>query len=126
MLNGSVDYLRDEIHFLNPDDEFGNIFNAVIDYEDLNKYHPRTIGNGGTVGPVVTRLLAMQKVSGSNPTIDKNLYSFFDCKYFNGLLSGVLVLTQHLNGKYCVSSRPSDERHTTGWACYDTGHMRLM
>jgi hypothetical protein len=26
------------------------------------------------------------------------------------LLSGVLVLTQHLNGKYCVSSRPSDER----------------
>ncbi|KAI5717251.1 hypothetical protein M8J77_002723 [Diaphorina citri] len=48
---------------------------------------------GGTVGPVVTRLLAMQKVLGSNPTIDKNLYSFFDGKYFNGLLSGVLVLT---------------------------------
>ncbi|KAI5737553.1 hypothetical protein M8J76_014634 [Diaphorina citri] len=43
MLNGSVDYLRDEIHSLNPDDEFGNIFNAVIDYEDLNKYHPRTM-----------------------------------------------------------------------------------
>ncbi|KAI5743348.1 hypothetical protein M8J77_017155 [Diaphorina citri] len=32
----------------------------------------------------------------------------------------------HLNEKYCVSSRSSDERHTTGWACYDTGHMRLM
>ncbi|KAI5753131.1 hypothetical protein M8J77_023753 [Diaphorina citri] len=32
----------------------------------------------------------------------------------------------HLNGKYCVSSRPSDERHITGWACYDTGHKRLM
>jgi USP8 interacting. len=25
--------------------------------------------------------------------------SRFDCKYFNGLLSGVLVLTQHLHGK---------------------------
>jgi hypothetical protein len=35
----------------------------------------------------------MQKVSVSIPTIDKNVYSFFDCKYFNGLLSGVLVLT---------------------------------
>ncbi|KAI5717270.1 hypothetical protein M8J77_003059 [Diaphorina citri] len=33
---------------------------------------------------------------------------------------------KHLNGKYCVSSRPSDERQTTGWACYDTGHKRLM
>jgi hypothetical protein len=25
----------------------------------------------------------------------KNLHFYFDCKYFNGLLSGVLVLTQH-------------------------------
>jgi hypothetical protein len=25
------------------------------------------------------------------------LHSFFDCKYFNGLLSGVLMLTQHLH-----------------------------
>jgi hypothetical protein len=40
--------------------------------------------------------------------------------YFNGLLSGVLVLTQNLNGKYCVSSRSSDERHNTGFVCYDT------
>jgi 6-phosphofructo-2-kinase. len=30
------------------------------------------------------------------------LYSFFDCKYFNGLLSGVLVLTQHLKPKWEV------------------------
>jgi hypothetical protein len=51
---------------------------------------------------------------------------FFDYKYFNGLLSGVLVLTQHLNGKYCVSSRLSDERHTTGWACYNIDHKCLM
>jgi hypothetical protein len=49
---------------------------------------------------------------GLNPTIVvKNLFLFFDCKYFNGLLSGVLVLTQHHNAKYFVSSRPSDERH---------------
>jgi hypothetical protein len=27
----------------------------------------------------------------------------------------VLVLTQHLNGKYCVSYLPSDGRRTTGW-----------
>lgn len=26
-------------------------------------------------------------------------------------LSGVLMLTQHINGKYCVSSHPSDEGH---------------
>jgi hypothetical protein len=38
-----------------------------------------------------------KKVPGSNPTIDQNLHSFFDCNHFNGLLSGVLVLTQHLN-----------------------------
>jgi hypothetical protein len=25
-----------------------------------------------------------------------------------------------------VSSRPSDERHTTGWAYYDTDHKRPM
>jgi hypothetical protein len=28
------------------------------------------------------------------PTIDKNVYSFFDCKFFIGFISGVLVLTQ--------------------------------
>ncbi|KAI5708355.1 hypothetical protein M8J77_021090 [Diaphorina citri] len=33
---------------------------------------------------------------------------------------------QHLNEKYCVSSRPSDERHTTGWVCYGIDHMSLM
>ncbi|KAI5707907.1 hypothetical protein M8J77_012291 [Diaphorina citri] len=32
----------------------------------------------------------------------------------------------HLNGKQCVSSRPSDEGHTTGWACYDTDHTSRM
>jgi hypothetical protein len=38
------------------------------------------------------------------------------------------VLTQHLNGKYCVcvSYLPPDERHTTGWTCYDTDHLSLM
>jgi hypothetical protein len=35
---------------------------------------------------------------------------------FYGLLSGVLVLTQHLNGKYSVSSRSSDERLRDGHA----------
>jgi hypothetical protein len=52
-------------------------------------------------------------------TTDKNLFSFF-----NGLLSGVLVWD--LNGKYFASSRPSGERHTTGWACYDTDYTSLM
>jgi hypothetical protein len=37
-------------------------------------------------------------------------------------ISGVLVLTQHLNRKY----RISNERHITGWACYDTDHKSLM
>jgi hypothetical protein len=57
------------------------------------------------------------------------LHSFFNRKYFNGLLSGVLELTQHLNGKYCVSFQsyhPSDEGHTTGWAYYDTDDMGPM
>ncbi|XP_026679253.1 proton-coupled amino acid transporter 1-like [Diaphorina citri] len=44
----------------------------------LNMLISRSAYLGGTVGPVVTRLLAMQKVPGSNSTIDKNLYSFFD------------------------------------------------
>jgi hypothetical protein len=39
------------------------------------------------------------------------LHWFFDCKYLYGLLFCVLVLTQHLNGKYSVSSCKSDERH---------------
>jgi hypothetical protein len=50
----------------------------------------------------------MQKVQGSNPTKDKNLLSFFDCEYLNGLLSCV----DPANGKYCFPSHPSDERHT--------------
>jgi hypothetical protein len=31
-----------------------------------------------------------------------------------------------MGSTYCISFRPSDERHITGWTCYDTGHMRLM
>jgi hypothetical protein len=57
---------------------------------------------------------SMQEVPRSNPTIDKNLHSFFDCLYFNGLLFGALVLTQYLNGKYCVSYHPSDEYTIVG------------
>jgi Glycine cleavage system protein P (pyridoxal-binding), N-terminal domain len=65
-----------------------------------------------TVSPVVKHLLAMQKGPGCK------LHSYFD-----GVLSGVLVLTQHLNGKYYVSSRPSDEGHTTGW---ENGHVTIQ
>jgi hypothetical protein len=58
----------------------------------------------------------------------KSLTRFLIANIFNGLLSGVLVLTQYLNWKYCVSSQshPLDERHTMGWACYNTDHMILM
>jgi hypothetical protein len=43
-----------------------------------------------------------------SPSWQTNSQSFIGSRF------GVLVLLQHhLNGKYCVSSSPSDERHTT-------------
>jgi hypothetical protein len=56
------------------------------------------------------------------PTKDKKLYSFFEFKYFNGLLSGVLVLTQNLRKweVLCLFS-------PIWWrAWYDTDHTSLM
>jgi hypothetical protein len=48
------------------------------------------------------------------------LCSFFNCRYFYVLLSGIFVLTQHLNGKYCLFL-------PIWWeACYDTDNTSLM
>lgn len=64
----------------------------------------------GTIRPVVTGLLAMQKLSVSIP---KKLSLFFS-KYFRWLLSGgALVLAHDRNGQCCVSYRPFGERHIT-------------
>jgi hypothetical protein len=64
------------------------------------------------VGPVVALLLAIQKVLGLMSIIKKGKKALIFClKIFDKLVSGVLVLTQHLNEKYlgvlsCLWNRP--------------------
>jgi hypothetical protein len=58
--------------------------------------------------------------------IQPNMHLNFDCKWFNRLPRYFLKVSCWLTIQVgsivylCVSSRPSDERHATGWACYDT------
>jgi hypothetical protein len=54
------------------------------------------------------------------------LGSSFDLQIFQRATFRCFVLTQHLNGNYCVSYRLSDKGYTTGWGCYDTDRKRLM
>jgi hypothetical protein len=81
----------------------------------------------------VKPLLSNQKILGSSPTINNNLLSYFDCKYFNGLLSGVSILTQNLNDKPCQVNPFNRPKGVTRWrdyfffkACYDRDHTSLM
>ena len=59
-----------------------------------------------TVGLLVRRVVAMHKVPGSKSLSDKNCrYSNFVYKWAQGVPSGALVLTQHLNGDYNINPK---------------------